>query len=114
MSSCLFCKIAAGEIPCDQVHADDDFIAFRDINPQAPVHVLVIPRRHVTALTDLTDEDTDLAGRLQVTGARVASALGLDESGYRFVINCGQDGCQIVPHLHLHILGGRPLGWPPG
>jgi len=114
MSDCLFCKIAAGEIPCDQVHADDDFIAFRDINPQAPVHVLVIPRRHVSALTDLSDDDMEMAGRLQLTGARVAESLGLADSGYRFVINCGRDGCQTVPHLHLHVLGGRPLGWPPG
>ena len=114
MSDCLFCKIAAGEIPCDQVHADDDFIAFRDINPQAPVHVLVIPRRHLTSPNALSDDDADLAGRRQPAGTRVADQLGLADTGYRFVVNCGQDGCQTVPHLHLHILGGRPLGWPPG
>ena len=114
MSDCLFCKLVAGEIPCDQVHTDSEFLAFRDINPQAPVHVLVIPRRHIAALTDLADEDADLVGRLQVTAARIAAELGLAESGYRFVINCGTDGCQTVPHLHLHLLGGRPLSWPPG
>jgi histidine triad (HIT) family protein len=114
MPDCLFCKIIAGEIPCDQVHADDEFLAFRDINPQAPVHVLVIPRRHVAALSDLNDGDVDLMGRLQVTGARVAKELGLADSGYRFVINCGRDAAQTVPHIHLHVLGGRPMSWPPG
>jgi histidine triad (HIT) family protein len=114
MSDCLFCKIAAGEIPSDQVHADGDFVAFHDIDPQAPVHVLVIPRRHIPSLDDLTDADADLVGRLQVTAARVATTLGLGASGYRFVINCGEHGCQSVPHLHLHLLGGRQLGWPPG
>ncbi len=114
MSDCLFCKIAAEEIPSDQVHADEDFIAFHDIAPQAPVHVLVIPRRHIRSLDDLTVTDADLVGRLQVTAARVAAALGLDATGYRFVINCGEHGCQSVPHLHLHLLGGRQLAWPPG
>ena len=93
---------------------DDDFLAFADIDPKAPTHLLVIPRRHVSGLNDLGDGDADLAGRLVLTATRVAAAAGLAETGYRFVINCGQDGCQTVPHLHLHILGGRPLGWPPG
>ena len=103
MTDCLFCKIAAGEIPSQQVHADADFVAFRDVQPQAPVHVLVIPRRHIPSLNELTGADADLIGRLQVLA-----------TGYRCVINCGADGCQSVPHLHLHLLGGRPLGWPPG
>ncbi|HOX26552.1 MAG TPA: histidine triad nucleotide-binding protein [Candidatus Krumholzibacteria bacterium] len=114
MADCIFCRIAAGDIPCREVHADTDFVAFRDLNPQAPVHFLVIPRRHVAALTDLTGADADLVGRLQVTAAQVAAKLGLAETGYRFVINCGRDACQTVPHLHLHVLGGRALGWPPG
>jgi len=114
MNDCIFCKIAAGEIPCDEVYGDAEFLAFRDLNPQAPTHVLVIPRRHVSALTDLTEADTVMAGGLQVVAAKVAAQLGLAESGYRFVINCGDDGCQTVPHLHLHLLGGRALGWPPG
>ncbi|MCP4571981.1 MAG: histidine triad nucleotide-binding protein [bacterium] len=113
MASCLFCDIAAGEIPATQVHADEDFVAFRDIDPKAPTHVLVIPRRHVTGLDRLGDDDVDLVGRLLVTATRIASAEGLT-GGYRFVINCGDDGGQTVHHLHLHILGGRAMKWPPG
>ncbi|MFN2370262.1 MAG: histidine triad nucleotide-binding protein [Candidatus Krumholzibacteriia bacterium] len=114
MGSCLFCGIAAGEIPSTQVYADDEFLAFRDIDPKAPVHVLVIPRRHVAAVRDLGAEDQDLAGRLLLVAARVAAAEGLAERGYRLVVNCGDEGGQTVPHLHLHLLGGRPLRWPPG
>ncbi|MDY0108847.1 MAG: histidine triad nucleotide-binding protein [Candidatus Krumholzibacteria bacterium] len=114
MTSCIFCQIAAGKIPSDQVYADQDFVAFRDLQPQAPVHVLIIPRRHIGALTEVTSGDADLLGRLQVTAAAVAAKLGLAATGYRFVVNCGRDGCQTVPHLHLHLLGGRPFGWPPG
>ena len=114
MSDCLFCQIAAGTIPCDPVLQDDEFLAFRDINPQAPAHVLVIPRRHVAALTDLQDGDEGMMGRLALMGVAAARRLGLDDGGYRFVINCGVDGCQSVPHLHLHVLGGRAMSWPPG
>ena len=114
MGSCLFCDIAGGHIPCTEVHSDDEFLAFADIDPKAPTHILVIPRRHVASLADLTDQDTDLAGRLLLTAARVAAAAGLDEAGYRFVINCGEEGGQTVNHLHLHILGGRSMRWPPG
>ena len=114
MAECLFCAIAAGNIPCREVYADDEILAFHDVNPQAPTHVLVIPRRHIGALTDLVAADADLVGRLLVRTARVAAELGLDPRGYRVAINCGRDGCQSVPHLHLHLLGGRPLGWPPG
>jgi len=114
MSDCLFCQIAAGTIPCDVVAADDEFLAFRDINPQAPVHVLIIPRRHVAALTELQDGDAGMMGRLALKAVAVARELGLDENGYRWVVNCGEDGCQSVAHLHLHLLGGRRLGWPPG
>ena len=113
MSSCLFCDIAAGEIPATKVHADEDFIAFRDIDPKAPTHVLVIPRRHIPGLDALGDEDAGLVGRLLVAASRIAAAEDLAD-GYRFVINCGDDGGQTVHHLHLHILGGRPLRWPPG
>ena len=113
MASCLFCDIAAGEIPATQVHADEDFFAFRDIDPKAPTHILVIPRRHLTGLAELDDGDTDLVGRLLVTATRIAAAEGL-AAGYRFVINCGDEGGQTVNHLHLHILGGRPMRWPPG
>jgi histidine triad (HIT) family protein len=114
MSSCVFCRIAAGEIPSAIVHQDDLCVAFRDIEPRAPVHILLVPRRHIASLADLTSEDVALAGHLQFTAARLAAAEGLAESGYRVVVNCGDDGGQTVPHLHVHLLGGRALGWPPG
>ena len=114
MDPCLFCDIAAGKIPCTEVHSDEKFLAFRDIDPKAPTHILVIPRRHITGLSELQDSDSDLAGELMLTAARIAAGEGLDEAGYRFVINSGQDGGQTVGHLHLHILGGRPMAWPPG
>jgi histidine triad (HIT) family protein len=114
MGSCLFCDIAAGKIPCTEVHSDGKFLAFRDIDPKAPTHILVIPRRHIASLAEMQDSDSELAGELMVTAARLAADEGLDKEGYRFVINCGSDGGQTVDHLHLHLLGGRPLGWPPG
>jgi histidine triad (HIT) family protein len=114
MSACLFCDIAAGEIPCTEVHADGEFLAFRDIDPKAPTHILVIPRRHIASVGALTPDDSELAGRLLLTAARIAAAEGLADRGYRFVLNCGDEGGQTVHHLHLHILGGRPLRWPPG
>jgi histidine triad (HIT) family protein len=114
MTDCIFCKIAAGAIPCDEVHGDAEILAFRDLHPQAPVHILIIPRRHIAAHSDLEPADALLAGKLQVAAARVAADLGLAATGYRVVINSGRDGCQTVPHLHLHLLGGRSLGWPPG
>jgi len=114
MSDCLFCAIAAGRVPCRQVHADDEIMAFHDVNPQAPTHILVIPRRHLAAPSALTEADALLAGRLALVAARLARDLGLEAGGYRWVINCGADAGQTVPHLHLHLLAGRPLGWPPG
>jgi histidine triad (HIT) family protein len=114
MPACIFCRIAAGEIPSAVVHQDDLCVAFRDIEPRAPVHILIIPRRHIASLADLTAEDVTLAGHLQWTAARLASAEGLAENGYRVVVNCGDDGGQTVAHLHVHLLGGRHLGWPPG
>ena len=114
MSDCLFCQIAAGKIPCAEIFSDDDFLAFADIDPKAPTHILVIPRRHVAGLNDLAPDDAELVGRLLLCGRRIAADQGVAESGYRFVINCGQDGGQTVGHLHLHVLGGRPMAWPPG
>ena len=114
MGSCLFCDIAAGKIPCTEVHSDEKFLAFRDIDPKAPTHILVIPRRHITGLTELENSDSGLAGELMLTAVGIASAEGLSEAGYRLVINSGTDGGQTVGHLHLHLLGGRHLGWPPG
>ena len=114
MSDCLFCKIVAGQIPCTEVFADENFLAFRDIDPKAPCHILIIPRQHIDGLSDLTSAENELAGKLLVTATRIAADEGLVPGGYRFVINNGQDGGQTVGHLHLHILGGRPLAWPPG
>jgi histidine triad (HIT) family protein len=114
MPSCLFCAIACGEVPCDQVYADEEFLAFRDIAPQAPTHVLIIPRRHIPGMTELRESDSTLMGRLSLLAARLAGDLKLADAGYRCVINSGEDACQSVPHLHLHLLGGRRLGWPPG
>jgi histidine triad (HIT) family protein len=114
MNSCLFCEIIAGRIPCTEVYNDENFLAFRDIDPKAPTHILIIPKAHVASLADLTPDDGPDMGRLLVKAAEVAAAEGLDERGYRFVINCGPEGGQTVDHLHLHILGGRPMKWPPG
>ena len=109
----LFQKIADGEIPAEIVYEDDRCFAFRDINPQAPVHVLVVPRKPIPSLDDLTEEDEALVGHLFVAARQVAAGEGLS-GGYRTVFNCGPDAGQSVDHLHLHLLGGRPLGWPPG
>jgi histidine triad (HIT) family protein len=114
MSDCIFCRIASGEIPASVVFQDDQFVAFHDLNPQAPSHVLVIPRRHVATTNELTEADDGLMGALIRRGTLVARALGHAESGYRLVLNCNRDGGQSVFHIHLHVLAGRPLGWPPG
>ena len=111
---CIFCRIAAGEIPSDQVYADEECVAFRDINPQAPVHVLVIPRKHIVGLGDLSGADAELLGRLLEVASEVAEAEGLTAPGYRVVINWGDDSGMEVSHLHLHVLGGRTMTWPPG
>jgi len=114
MADCVFCAIAAGRIPSRRVHEDEEFFAFHDIHPQAPTHVLVIPRRHIGSLAELTDADAPLMGRLAALAARIARELGLEAGGYRWVVNCGEGAGQTVPHLHLHLLGGRTFGWPPG
>ncbi|MEW5883513.1 MAG: histidine triad nucleotide-binding protein [Armatimonadota bacterium] len=109
---CIFCKIAAGEIPCDKVMETDSWLAFRDINPQAPTHVLVIPKKHVPGVQAATEDD-DL-GALLLAAKEIARIEGVDRTGYRLVINSGQQGGQTVDHLHLHVLGGRQMTWPPG
>ncbi len=109
----IFKRIIDGEIPADIVYEDDRCLAFRDVNPQAPTHVLVIPRQEIAALSDLSDADESLVGHLLVVAVRVAEQLGLND-GYRTVFNCGADGGQSVDHLHLHLLGGRKMEWPPG
>ncbi len=114
MSDCIFCKIAAGEIPADIVYEDDDLVAFRDITPQAPTHILIIPRQHIGTLLEATAETTPLLGRMQHAPVEIARREGLAERGFRLVTNCLEEAGQSVFHLHLHLLGGRRLGWPPG
>ncbi len=114
MSACLFCRIVAGEIPAAKVFEDDDLIAFRDINPQAPMHVLVIPKVHIATVNDLTPAHETLVGAMVRCAARVAKDHGFDASGYRTVFNCNAAAGQTVFHIHLHVLGGRTLAWPPG
>jgi histidine triad (HIT) family protein len=111
---CLFCKIIAGEIPANKVYADDDVYAFHDISPAAPIHILVIPKKHVAAVKDADGADAELLGRLLLRAGDIAREQGLAADGYRFVINTGNHGGQTVFHLHLHILGGRRMSWPPG
>ena len=114
MSECIFCKIAEGGIPAEVVYEDDDLVAFRDLNPQAPTHVLVIPRKHIPTTNDLTDEDARLMGKLVLAARDIAQQEGIAEAGYRTVLNCNAAAGQTVFHIHLHLLGGRPMGWPPG
>jgi histidine triad (HIT) family protein len=114
MTDCLFCKIVAGGIPADKVYEDDQVLAFRDIQPQAPVHVVIIPKRHIATLNDLTPADAGLIGSLYLAVRQVALDLGVAESGYRTLINCNRDGGQYVMHVHMHLLAGREMGWPPG
>ena len=114
MSDCLFCRMVAGEITPDVIYETETVLAFRDINPQAPTHVLVIPKKHIETLVDIVDEDTQLMGEIMQVATKVAEMEGLNESGYRTVFNCKQDGGQEVYHIHLHLLGGRSMTWPPG
>lgn len=113
MSDCIFCKIAQGTIPATFVHQDEQVVAFRDLHPQAPVHVLVVPRRHIPGLTDAAASDPEVLAAVYGVVRQLAGSLGL-AGGFRVVANSGQDGGQTVPHLHFHLLGGRPLAWPPG
>ncbi|MCA1770127.1 MAG: histidine triad nucleotide-binding protein [Halomonas sp.] len=112
--ACLFCQIVNREIPADIVFEDDEVLAFEDIAPQAPTHLLVIPKRHVATLNDLEESDQALVGRLPIVAARLARERGFAEEGYRVVMNCNDDGGQTVYHIHLHLMGGRPFTWPAG
>jgi histidine triad (HIT) family protein len=112
--SCLFCKIIAGEIPSTKVYEDDRIIAFNDINPQAPMHVLVVPKKHISTLNDLSPAEDDLVGALVRAGAGIARERGHDGPGFRAVFNCNAQAGQTVFHIHLHVLGGRVMSWPPG
>jgi histidine triad (HIT) family protein len=106
---CIFCRIVAGELPADIVYQDEDFLAFRDIMPKAPTHVLIIPRTHITSVAELTDGQQKLGGRLIIIAKNLAKKEGIARKGYRLVMNCGPEGGQVVPHLHLHLLGGRQM-----
>jgi len=110
----IFEKIAAREIPAKIVHETDDFLAFHDVNPQAPVHVLIVPKRHIPRIAEASTGDAELLGRMLIASREIAQKLGVAESGYRLVINNGRDGGETVPHLHMHLLGGRHMAWPPG
>ena len=114
MSNCIFCKIASGEIPSDVVYQDEHVVGFRDLNPQAPTHVLVVPRRHIATLNDLTEADAEVVARMCLAAKAIAAADGIAERGYRTVFNCNAEAGQSVFHLHLHVLGGRVMEWPPG
>ena len=114
MSECLFCKIVAGDIPCEPVAESWTALAFRDIDPQAPVHVLVVPKEHVTSADHVTEDRAHVVGDLVLLAQRVAELEGVRESGYRLVMNNGPDAQMSVAHLHMHVLGGRPMDWPPG
>ena len=114
MDNCLFCKIAAGEIPSAKLYEDDKVLVFKDIAPQAPVHFLAIPKEHIASANDITPENSAIVAYIFQVIAKVAAQEGLAENGYRIVNNCGEDGQQTVKHLHFHVLGGRKLTWPPG
>lgn len=112
--SCLFCKIAAGDIPANKVYEDDDLLAFRDINPAAPTHILVIPKKHIATMNDVAVEDQALVGKMLLVGKEIAAREGVDENGYRLTFNTNRHGGQSVYHIHLHLLAGRQMQWPPG
>ena len=114
MSDCLFCKIVTGDIPAEKVFENDHVIGFQDLNPQAPTHVLVIPKKHVSTINDLQDEDKALVGEMYLAARQIAADQGLAEKGYRTVMNCNEEAGQTVFHIHLHLLGGRRMQWPPG
>ena len=114
MTDCLFCKIIDGDIPGDIVYENDNVLAFKDINPIAPVHILVIPKEHIATLNDLEEKHTQTMGELFLAAKKIASEKGISESGYRTVFNCNKDAQQTVFHIHLHLIAGRQMSWPPG
>lgn len=111
--SCIFCKIAAGEIPSNKVYEDDKILVFHDISPEAPKHILVIPKEHIASANDLNEENVQVLTHIFLKIKDIAKEMGFAESGYRIVNNCGKDGAQSVEHLHFHVLAGKPMGWPP-
>ena len=114
MEDCIFCKIVEGQIPADKVYEDDKVLAFRDIKPEAPVHIVVIPKKHIVSLNEVDKEDLEILSHILLVAKNIASENGIAKTGYRLVNNCGTDGGQTVSHLHFHLLGGRNLDWPPG
>lgn len=114
MDDCIFCKIAAGDVPASIVKQDDLVVAFEDINPQAPIHIQIIPRKHIPSVLELDSAQVEILARMVETANEIARERGLDERGFRLVFNCGPEAGQTVPHLHLHLLGGRAMSWPPG
>ncbi len=114
MNECLFCKMVSGVIPCDKVYENEYVLAFRDIDPKAPTHILIIPKKHIKTLNEINENDQDLLGELLLTAKKIAKDEGIDTSGYRTVFNCNSDGGQTVFHIHMHLLGGRQMAWPPG
>jgi len=114
MSDCLFCKICNGEIPADIVFENDDVLAFNDVNPQAPVHTLIIPKRHISTVNDLTQSDESIMGKLYTAAKIIAAEKDVSEEGYRLVVNCNEKAGQTVFHIHMHLLAGRAMTWPPG
>lgn len=114
MTDCIFCKIVSGEIPSKKVYEDDYILAFYDISPEAPVHVIIIPKKHIQSVNQLNAEDGELIGKIFLSAKEITKKLGVSEKGYRIVNNCGEQGGQTVQHLHYHLLGGRDMTWPPG
>lgn len=114
MENCIFCKIINGDIPCNKVYEDEKILVFKDIEPQAPTHVLIIPKKHIMSLNSLSEEDSNIISHIFLKAKELAKELGVSEDGYRIVMNCGKDGGQTVEHMHFHMLAGRNLQWPPG
>lgn len=114
MGNCIFCKIIAGEIPSKKVYEDERVFAFEDINPEAPIHVLIVPKKHISNINELTEEEEKLIGHIFVVSKEIANEYNIKDTGYRIVTNCGKDAGQTVDHIHFHLLGGRNLNWPPG
>jgi len=114
MTECLFCKVRDGEIPADMVYENDAVIAFRDVNPQAPTHILIVPKKHIATVNDLDEADAPVTGEMYLAAKRIATSEGIDEDGYRLVVNCNSCAGQTVFHIHMHMLGGRAMTWPPG
>lgn len=114
MDNCLFCKIASGEIDSEMVYSDEQLFAIKDINPQAPTHLLIIPKKHIRTIMDIEDSDKELIGSVYILAKKLAKENNLEASGYRVVVNCGSGAGQSVFHIHYHLLGGRPMKWPPG